>query len=76
MDETRLETYENEMEAQLWADLLRQSGVPCRVEQSGAEIAAVGLDAWVPHSLWVLKEDLARAREILAPEPDALTGGQ
>ena len=67
MDGTVVQTYDNQPEAEMWAELLRDAGIPCWVEQSGADIAAVGMDAWVPHTLWVRTTDIVRARDILAP---------
>ena len=70
MDEVIVSHYGNQAEAEMWAELLRERGIPCRVVRAGVEVATVGLDAWVPHDLRVRVEDVARAREILTRPAD------
>ena len=66
MDEVVVSHYTNQVEAEMWAEFLRDQGIPSRVVRAGADIAAVGLDAWVAHHLIVRAEDVQRARTILA----------
>jgi Putative prokaryotic signal transducing protein len=70
MDEVVVGQYANQAEAEMWAELLRDQGIPCRVVRAGMEIAATGLDAWVPHDLSVRAGDLPRAREVLTGPTD------
>jgi hypothetical protein len=70
MDEVVVGNYGNQVEAEMWAELLRTEGIPCRLARSGADIAAVGLDAWVPHDLRVRAEDASRARAVLTQATD------
>jgi hypothetical protein len=70
MDEVVVGHYGNQAEAEMWAELLRGEGIPCRLARAGVDIAAVGLDAWVPHDLRVRAEDAARAREVLSQSAD------
>ncbi len=65
MDEVVVGNYSNQAEAQMWAELLREQGIPCRVARAGVEVAAVGFDAWVAHDLRVFADDAQRAREVL-----------
>jgi Putative prokaryotic signal transducing protein len=78
MDEVVVGEYANQVEAEMWAGLLREQGIPCRVVQTGADVGAVGLSAWVAHALRVRAEDAERARQVLAgagadsgPDPPA-----
>jgi hypothetical protein len=66
MDEAVVGNYTNQAEAQMWAELLREQGIPCRVARAGVEVAAVGFDAWVAHDLRVFAEDAERARAVLS----------
>jgi hypothetical protein len=70
LDEAVVSHFGNQAEADMWAELLRERGIPCRVVRAGVEVAAVGLDAWVPHELRVRTEDVARAREVLTRPAD------
>jgi hypothetical protein len=65
MDEVVVGDYPNQMEAEMWAGVLREQGIQCRTVQIGADVAAVGINAWVAHDLRVRAEDAARARELL-----------
>ena len=71
MDEVVVGTYGNQAEAEMWAEVLRSAGIPCRTTRVSVELAAVGFDAWVPHELRVLGKDAARAVQLLPPPDDA-----
>jgi hypothetical protein len=70
VDEVVVGNYSNQAEAQMWAELLREEGIPCRIARAGVEVAAVGFDAFVPHDLRVFADDAQRARAVLATPPD------
>jgi hypothetical protein len=70
VDEVVVSQYTNQAEAEMWAELLREHGIPSRLVRAGVDVAAVGLDAWVPHDLRVRAEDVPRARELLAGSAD------
>jgi hypothetical protein len=70
MDEVVVGHYGNRAEAEMWAELLRDQGIPCRVVRAGVEIAATGLDAWVPQDLSVRADAAPRAREVLTVPVD------
>ena len=56
-------TTTNNIQAHIWEQALRDAGIRCRVD--GDElVAGVGLPG-MPAEIWVHKEDLDRAREIL-----------
>jgi hypothetical protein len=60
MDEAVASHYRNQAKAEMRAGFLRDQGIPCRVVRAGADIAAVGLDAWVAHELIVPAGDVQR----------------
>ncbi len=70
VDEVVVGRYTNQPEAEMWAELLREDGIPCRVARAGVDVAAVGLLAWSPHDLRVRAEDAPRARALLTRPPD------
>jgi hypothetical protein len=70
MDEAVVGTYGNEAEAEMWAEVLRGAGIPCRTTRVSVELAAVGFNAWVPHQLRVLAKDAAQAMQLLPPPND------
>jgi hypothetical protein len=70
MDEAVVGTYTNQAEAEMWAEVLRDRGIKCRVARVSVEVAAVGFDAWVPHELRVRSEDATRAAEYVPPSAD------
>ena len=65
MDEVVVGHYGNQAEAEMWAELLREQGIPCRVARGSVEVAAVGFDAWVAHDVRVFADDVPRARALL-----------
>jgi hypothetical protein len=67
MHEVVVGTYSNQGEAEMWAEVLRDAGITCRVARVSVEVAAVGFDAWVPCELRVRAEDAARAAEVVPP---------
>lgn len=73
MDEAVVGTYGNQAEAEMWAEVLRGAGIPCRTARVSVELAAVGFNAWVPHELRVLAKDAAQATRLLPPPNDAAT---
>lgn len=70
MDEAIVGTYDNQAEAEMWAEVLRGAGIKCRVSRVNVEVAAVGFDAWVPHELRVLAADAERAAQHVPPTRD------
>jgi hypothetical protein len=71
MDEAIVGTYSNQAEAEMWAEVLRDAGITCRIARGNVEVAAVGFDAWVPHTLRVRAEDATRAAQYLPPVSDS-----
>jgi hypothetical protein len=70
MEEAIVGTYSNQGEAEMWAEVLRDAGIVCRVARVSVEVAAVGFDAWVPCEVRVRAEDAPRAAELLPPPAD------
>ena len=63
--EELLEVYPNEMIAQFWADILRQEGIRSLIKPQYAGYGGWGRDSFIPHALFVLGENIERAREAI-----------
>ena len=78
MKEALVGTYPNEMEARLLADRLQEEGIRSVIKPRGAGHAlGYGAHSFAPHSLYVLEDDLDRARSVAdtaPPEGDAGAG--
>lgn len=72
-----LDTFPNEMEAQLAAQVLQGEGVPVVVKPLGGGYGVFGVTPFIHHRVYVPEDMLERAREVLQagpepePEPDA-----
>ena len=65
MKEALVDTYPNEIEARLLADILHDQGIRSVIKPMGAGSAlGVGGHTFTPHSVYVLEDDLERARAI------------
>jgi hypothetical protein len=63
--EALVETYPNEFEARLLADILRGEGIRSVIKLMGAGSAlGGGAPTFMPHSVYVLEEDLERAKAV------------
>lgn len=60
----------NEPMALYWQDVLREAGIPVLVRAAGPGFGGWGSAALLSHDLSVRRENLARAREIVAAEAD------
>lgn len=69
----RLVVYDNEPLARLAEARLREAGLPCVVKSLGVGPGGWGVASSLPHAVYVDREDLERAREVLgleeAPRP-------
>ena len=69
-----LMTAPNEPMARFWEDVLVDAGIPVLVRPGGPGAGGWGSVATFAHDLYVRRDDLARAREIVAEdagtEPD------
>ena len=63
-----LETYPNEMEAQMMAQILEGNGIPTAVQPMGGGYGALGVTQFIHHRLYVAEEDLERAQEIASAD--------
>jgi len=57
-------------EAEMWAEVLRNEGIPSVLVAVGAPFAALGTTFMAPHQLRVAASDAKRAREILEGTPE------
>ncbi len=64
MGEVLLVTYPNEMEARLLEEMLREEGIPSMVKPRGGGYGLFGQDPFIAHSVYVLEENLEKAKEI------------
>lgn len=65
IEEVVVGSYSTAMEAEMWAELLRNDGVPSRAAPYLTDLVAYGLTGGQPHELHVRSEDVERARELL-----------
>ena len=63
-DIVHLATAANPVEAHIWEQALKEAGVPCRVVGDFLD-AGVGDIPGVQAEVWVHRDDLARAEEVL-----------
>ena len=68
-----LMTAPNEPMARFWEDLLVDAGIPVLVRPGGPGAGGWGSVATFAHDLFVRRDDLARAREIVAEDVDTET---
>lgn len=61
-----LETYPNEMEAQMMAQILEGNGIPVVIQPMGGGYGALGVTQFIHHRLFVQEADLKRAKDIAA----------
>jgi hypothetical protein len=64
-DIVRLTTADNPAQAHLWCEALQEEGIDCRVVGDYLD-AGVGDVPGIRAELWVHRNDLARAQELLA----------
>ncbi len=68
--EIAIATFETETEALMWAELLKNEGIPSVLVPLGAGVAAFGPSVWRPFELRVRESDVDRARRILPTRAD------
>jgi ABC-type sulfate transport system substrate-binding protein len=68
-----LMTAPNEPMARFWEDVLVDAGIPVLVRPGGPGAGGWGSVATFAHDLYVRRDDLTRAREIVAADEDSET---
>lgn len=63
--EIAVASFNTETEALMWAELLKNEGIPSVLVPLGASVAAFGPSVWRPFELRVRESDVDRARRIL-----------
>ena len=63
-----LETYPNEMEAQMMAQILEGHGIPAAIQPLGGGYGALGVTQFIHHRLYVPEDELERAKEIASAD--------
>jgi len=63
-DIVRLATAANSAEAHIWEEALNEAGIPCRVVGDFLEAGLGGMSS-MGAEVWVHRDDLARAEEVL-----------
>jgi len=67
VEEVPIARYPSLLEAEMWADILRQAGIPSVLIQLGPGSGVFGTSLWVPHELRVRADDAKSARALLPP---------
>ena len=70
VEEVEVATFGSEIEGQIWADILRQEGIPSVLIPLGPGVGGWGSAAGLPHALRVPSPLADRARELIEAEPD------
>jgi hypothetical protein len=65
VEEVPVARFNSLIEAEMWAEVLRDAGIPTVLVPLGPGSGGWGNSSWVPHELRVRAEDLARARQLL-----------
>ena len=60
-----LETFPNEMEARMTAQILEENGIPTVVQPLGGGYGAFGVDSFIHHRVYVNEEQLKDAHELV-----------
>jgi hypothetical protein len=68
--EELIEVFPNEMIAQFWSGVLLEEGIRCVVKPQLGGYGMWGRDVFLPHMLYVLPADVARARELMAEDEE------
>ena len=63
-----LQTYPNEMEAQMMAQILEGNGILTAIQPMGGGYGALGVTQFIHHRLYVSEDDLERAQEIASKD--------
>ena len=63
--EVAVTVFQSDLEAQMWAGVLRDEGIPSVIVALGPGAGAWGTTAFLPHELRVRSQDAERARELL-----------
>ncbi len=66
MKVVRLETYPNEIEAQLVASILEAEQISSVIKPMGGGYGGFGATQWIHHAVFVDEDDLERAEKVLA----------
>lgn len=63
--EVPVATFASQLEAEMWAELLRQEHIPCVLVSLGPGSGAWGYSVFVPYQLRVRESDVERANRLL-----------
>lgn len=63
--EVAIATFNSQLEAEMWAELLRGEGIPSVLVSLGPGAGGWGNSVFVPYQLRVRESDVQRARELL-----------
>jgi hypothetical protein len=65
VEEVPVARFKSQIEAEMWADLLAQAGIPSVLIPLGPGSGGFGTSLWVPHEVRVRADDAAKARGML-----------
>ncbi len=69
VEEVPAAQFPSQVEAEMWAEVLAEVGIPCVLVPLGPGAGGFGTSLWVPHELRVRADDLKRARDLLPSSP-------
>jgi hypothetical protein len=68
VEEVAVARFKSQIEAEMWSDILAQSGIPCVLIPLGPGSGGFGTSLWVAHELRVRADDAPKARALLRDE--------
>lgn len=68
MQEVTVATFPNQIDAEMWAEILRNEGIPSVLVPLNPGAGGWGTSLVGPYALRVRRPDLPRVREILPPD--------
>jgi hypothetical protein len=69
VEEVPVKRFRSQIEAEMWAEILEDAGIPTVLVPLGPGSGGFGISLWVPYELRVRLVDVERARALL-PEGD------
>lgn len=70
VQEVAVASFVSRVEAEMWAELLAEEGIPCVIVPLGPGAGGWGSSEWLPHELRVRAEDEERASGVLREDAD------
>lgn len=65
MSDVLLKVFPSEIDAEMWASILEDEGIRSVIKPQGVGYGWMGPLAFVPYALYVMEEEIQKAREII-----------